>query len=240
MNSLPALSKTVMPLAAKYRFELSRSKVFDDDELVPLANLPAVILELEQACEPAPEETARKATALLVGGYPNAKPHDPEIYVEAMARQLAEYPADVLAETVRRCHRELKFLPAIAEVVEIADSLIKDRRHALKTAQIHHRMHDCQLSAEREREAAERHDRALSDDPSSVDAARAAWNTAIAEMRQELDKTARLIIGRALSEWRGREAVLGHLLGRSHDDAVAEARAIIVRLVSHLPMLGDG
>jgi hypothetical protein len=53
---------------------------------------------------------------------------DPERFGEAMAIELAEYPADILKEAVRQARRTLDWFPSIKEMVAICDQLIKPRR----------------------------------------------------------------------------------------------------------------
>ena len=53
---------------------------------------------------------------------------DPEKFGEAMAIELAEYPADILTEAIRHARRTLDWFPSIKEMIAICDQLIGPRR----------------------------------------------------------------------------------------------------------------
>jgi hypothetical protein len=53
---------------------------------------------------------------------------DPEKFGEAMAVELAEYPADILKEAIRHARRTLDWFPSIKEMIAICDQLIEPRR----------------------------------------------------------------------------------------------------------------
>ncbi len=53
---------------------------------------------------------------------------DPEKFGEAMAIELAEYPADILKEAIRHARRNLDWFPSIKEMIAICDQLIEPRR----------------------------------------------------------------------------------------------------------------
>lgn len=62
---------------------------------------------------------AAERAKLLIGGYPNARPHDPEVYAASVALLLASYPADVVrAATDPRDGLQSRhvFPPSLAEI----------------------------------------------------------------------------------------------------------------------------
>jgi hypothetical protein len=60
---------------------------------------------------------------------------DSAAYANAMASELAGYPADVLNEAVRRARRTLEWLPAIAQMTRICDHIIAERQYQLSIAE---------------------------------------------------------------------------------------------------------
>jgi hypothetical protein len=132
--SPPALSDLVL----EYRGALLHSRVEDRPTsrrgLVPRAVLPAVIRDLQLALRPASENELRMAVARLTTSYPTARPPSPEGYILALLEELSGYPADVVIAAVREVRRTVKFLPAVAEVVEAAEKHVRDRRRMLFAA----------------------------------------------------------------------------------------------------------
>jgi hypothetical protein len=98
-------------------------------ELVPLAALPGLQSEIEASLGPAQLYEVEMAVAAL--GASLKMPgtiEDPERFGEAMAIELAEYPADILTEAIRHARRTLDWFPSIKEMIAICDQLIGPRR----------------------------------------------------------------------------------------------------------------
>ena len=94
--------------------------------------------------KPAPLADIRKAVAVLVASFKiPSNLEDPPMLPRLMINDLAMYPADILDEAIRRARRMFKWLPSIAEMVEICDQLVGERRSWLHTAdqmmEEHHR-----------------------------------------------------------------------------------------------------
>jgi len=64
--------------------------------------------------------------------YPQRGPALADVYIHALAAELENYPPDILRETVSIARRTLRFLPSIAEIIEIADRLMGERQRMLK------------------------------------------------------------------------------------------------------------
>jgi hypothetical protein len=108
---------------------------------------------IEASLKPAPLADIRKAVAVLVASFKiPSNLEDPPMFTRLMINDLAIYAADILDEAIRRARRTFKWLPSIAEMVEICDQLVGERRSWLRTAD--------QMMGEhhRRREKAERED----------------------------------------------------------------------------------
>lgn len=82
-----------------------------------------------------PADAARAATRLL-GSYAHMKPADPEVFIEAVARLLHEYPLGVVRECIDPVHgiaRKLKFL-SIAELSDWLDERLEYYRLVAATS----------------------------------------------------------------------------------------------------------
>ena len=98
-------------------------------ELVPLAALPGLQSDIEASLGPAQLYEVEMAVAAL--GASLKMPgtiEDPERFGEAMAIELAGYPADILTEAIRHARRTLDWFPSIKEMIAICDQLIGPRR----------------------------------------------------------------------------------------------------------------
>jgi hypothetical protein len=78
---------------------------------------------------PAPRAEVAAAVMVLAGSFKlGSQVEDPEIFVSAMIEELSDYPADILETAVRAARRGLRCLPASADMVEICDALMAERR----------------------------------------------------------------------------------------------------------------
>lgn len=123
--------------------------------LLPEAQLPAVIAGIEKSLVPVGRgDRADFWTKAIISAYPRVPDmFSPEGYIIAVSTVLAELPDDLARETVDRVTRKLKFMPTRAEVAEVAEGLLRERRAALwrakKMAEEHERRRA--EAAERER-----------------------------------------------------------------------------------------
>jgi hypothetical protein len=72
-----------------------------------------------------PAATPTEAAMLvrrLLGAYPAANVHDPQIYIAALTAALCRYPPDVGMAAVTAITRACKFIPAVAEVCAECDA----------------------------------------------------------------------------------------------------------------------
>jgi hypothetical protein len=98
-------------------------------ELVPLVALPGLQWEIEASLGPAQLcEVEMTVAALGAALKMPGTIEDPERFGEAMAIELAEYPADILKEAIRHARRNLDWFPSIKEMIAICDQLIEPRR----------------------------------------------------------------------------------------------------------------
>jgi hypothetical protein len=99
---------------------------------------------IDASLRPAPLEEIRKAVAVIVASFKiPSNLEDPPTFTRLMINDLAMYPADILGEAISHARRTFKWLPSIAEMVEICDQLLGKRRSLLCTAdrmmEEHHR-----------------------------------------------------------------------------------------------------
>lgn len=120
--------------------------------------------ELTEANEPVPLPALQQAIKRMVGSYPQAGPADPRAYILAAAEHLSEYPADVVAAACREVVRTCRFLPSVAELVEIAEEKVSRRRRALRHLEL--------VGAERDRRQRE------AEETAAREAENAAWRAA--------------------------------------------------------------
>jgi len=116
---------------------LTDERPLEISSLVPFSRLPAVIGDLEQLTAPASPTIVREEVAKLLGAFAsvmrNVAQFDVQIMALGLQEDLAPYPPDILATTVRRARREIRFLTNAA-VVSIADGYLGQRRYALRRA----------------------------------------------------------------------------------------------------------
>jgi hypothetical protein len=135
----------------RHLFEPS-GEIGEHSQLIAPDHLSMLRESIDASLKPAPLVDIRKAVAVLVASFKiPSNLEDPPMFTRLMINDLAIYPADILDEAIRRARRTFKWLPSIAEMVEICDQLVGERRSWLRTAdqmmEEHHRRKD---KAERE------------------------------------------------------------------------------------------
>lgn len=148
-DNLPALARPALPAsptptldASPYRWLTVEAP--DRHSRLPTVNEETALRrELVAANAPIALDDLERAVARLVASYPQRGPADVRGYVLAVAEHLGEYPVDVVEATCREIVRNCKFLPTVAELVEIAEPRVERRRFALRAVQM--------ITAERER-----------------------------------------------------------------------------------------
>ncbi len=80
------------------------------------------------------EKGIRRQVGLMLGAFPNARPHDPEIYVTSLIYDALDLrlPDAVVAQTCQLIRRTQKFVPAVSEFLETANGVWARWRHALR------------------------------------------------------------------------------------------------------------
>jgi hypothetical protein len=127
-------------------------------ELVPLVALTQLRSEIEAALRPAERREVEIAVAALAASLKMPPTiEDPAKFGEAMAIELAGYPADIFAEAISRARRTLDWFPSIKEMLAICDELIAPRLRQLDAVSAmemeHQRLQGEADRAEREAEA---------------------------------------------------------------------------------------
>ncbi|WPZ33123.1 hypothetical protein T8K17_17995 [Thalassobaculum sp. OXR-137] len=100
--------------------------------LPTLAEEDEIRRDLVAATEPVEVSELERAIARLVAAYPQRGAADIRGYVIGLAEHLAGFPADVVARACWEIVHAKAFLPAVAEVVALAESYAGPRRHALR------------------------------------------------------------------------------------------------------------
>lgn len=132
-----ALIQTLLPFTGPLQ-ELSRDRVSDDgqfdteligyrirpdaeislvQEIVAAANLPA-----------SPKQIGKELAKIRAAGLSNRHGNDLEAWTAVMLEDLAEFPAAVVLEALRRWRRREKFLPTVAEIREDCHWIGRKRR----------------------------------------------------------------------------------------------------------------
>jgi hypothetical protein len=141
-------------LVEQYRNLLS----FEYVERVPPEHLPTLLKAIDASLRPASPEDVSKAVAVLVASFKiPGNLEDPPTFTRLMKNDLAVYPFDILDEAIKRARRTFKWLPSIAEMIEICDELMgarKSNRDAVGWIISQRRLHE-----EQRREQAERANR---------------------------------------------------------------------------------
>jgi hypothetical protein len=105
-------------------------------KLIPPDHLSMLREVIDASLRPAPLADVGKAVAVLVGSFKvPGNLEDPPTFTRLMISDLATYPGDILDEASRRARRTFKWLPSIAEMVEICDELLLERRKTLLTVE---------------------------------------------------------------------------------------------------------
>lgn len=142
---------TASPLLTRYGRALSNlggfPATFDSSNtLIPAEDLPGLIGEIEATLRPATKRQVAETIALIAGAWPHAHQKAEEgalmLFVHQLEEDLAEFPADILHETVRVLRRTLRFPPAISEIYEAATMLVDNRRTKLRAARNHQNEHE--------------------------------------------------------------------------------------------------
>jgi hypothetical protein len=121
--------------------------------LVPQDQLPALLNELAASLVPATRNEVAKAVTVLCGCFKIANVvESPGTFAKAMIDELADYPASVLDESISQARRTIKWLPSIAEMVEICDALVAKRRLELRFANRMDMEHERRRQQEEEQE----------------------------------------------------------------------------------------
>jgi hypothetical protein len=114
----------ITPYLRRYGPDSSFREEDQDAKLVPKDELPNLIAEIEQRLAPAKPSDVAKAVAMLFASFKIGDVvQDPKVFGQLMREELAEFPADVLQEAVRQARRTLKWLPSIAEMIDICSNL---------------------------------------------------------------------------------------------------------------------
>jgi hypothetical protein len=120
-------------LLMQYRHLLDSDQHF---EFIPLDHLEMLREVIDASLRPARLADVGKAVALLVASYKiPGNLEDRPTFTMMMISDLATYPVDILDKASRRARRTIKWLPSIAEMVEICDDLVAARRQTLLTVE---------------------------------------------------------------------------------------------------------
>jgi hypothetical protein len=132
-------------LLERYRYLLALpGDINQHSQLIEPDHLAILREAIDANLRPAPLEKIRKAVALIVASFKiPSNLEDPPTFTRLMINDLAVYPADILNKAISHARRTFKWLPSIAEIVEICDQLVDERRSWLRTVdrmmEEHHR-----------------------------------------------------------------------------------------------------
>lgn len=93
------------------------------------ASIPAVAQAAKALLAPIDRDLlVKRLTALGIVMAPNRSPADAQMWVRETARLLGDLPEDLLLTAIDECQKRLKFLPTVAEIRELADPFVEQRR----------------------------------------------------------------------------------------------------------------
>lgn len=127
--------------------------------LLPKAVLGAIIDEAQARVAEAKAEPlagfleATRAAQILVGSYPNVKPHEPLIYAKSLASIFQEYSYATAMRAVDMLTRTSKYLPTRAEILDACGACV-EKPDAKYWAALHLAERQLAEHAERERDTA--------------------------------------------------------------------------------------
>jgi hypothetical protein len=143
----------ITPYLRRYGPDSSFCEEDQDAKLVPKDELPSLVAEIEQRLAPAKPADVAKAVAMLFASFKVGDVlQDPKVFGQLMREELAEFPADVLEEGVRHARRTLKWLPSIAEMIEICAEIRAPLRQPLSVVQLMEKEYQRRAKREADRE----------------------------------------------------------------------------------------
>lgn len=142
-----ATAKPAMPTVDKHRRALAPfvdanggvqiADVHAATQLIPIADLTAIIGELESALSLCSDATALVFAKQLIGQYRIKDVVDPKTYINGVAAKFQKFPPDICAKIIDVVTDRLKFPPAPADVVEAGQQFLREREAVLRSARQH-------------------------------------------------------------------------------------------------------
>jgi hypothetical protein len=101
-------------------------------QLIPLDHLLSLREAIEASLRPAAWPVIVKAVGVLVASFKvGSVLQDKSAFTQLMMTELAAYPEDILDQAITQARRTIKWLPSIAEMIELCDGLVGERRRRL-------------------------------------------------------------------------------------------------------------
>jgi hypothetical protein len=101
-------------------------------QLMPLDRLLSVREVIEASLRPAGPADIAKAVAVLFASFKvGAVLEDRPTFARLMIVELAAYPLDIVDQAITQARRTIKWLPSIAEMIELCNQLVGERRRRL-------------------------------------------------------------------------------------------------------------
>lgn len=112
---------------------LLRREPREGDALPTPAEEATLRRDVEASLRPVTSDALRRHIGAMVSAFPQQGPTGNWAgYQLALAQHLSGYPDDVAAAACQQIVRQSRFLPAVSEVLEIAERLVEPRRQALR------------------------------------------------------------------------------------------------------------
>lgn len=148
MNAITAIAKPAAPVSRMYASMLTRHDGWTPEplavnaKLIPPDACRAIVAEMTAALDGMAATQASAMARKLMGAYPNRSVNDPETFAEFAALAFARCPPDLGVTVIDRLTDRLKFLPTKADIAEEVNAATRDRRTALRVAQMHAEAHE--------------------------------------------------------------------------------------------------
>jgi hypothetical protein len=105
---------------------------YSQRQLLPLDQLLRLREEIEASLQPVGRPVIAKAVAVLWASFKVGEVLEDRVaFTKVMIHELATYPPDIVEQALSQARRTIKWLPSIAEMIEICDQLVGERRRQL-------------------------------------------------------------------------------------------------------------
>lgn len=154
-TELVEIPKPITPATRRHRIVLEAAKldgnalaISSNTPLIPIEDCNSVVAEMTAALKGMLADFANDLAEDILGGFPSARPDNPDAYLRSIVIALQECPADLHREIYKAVtlRRDSSFPPVAGEVTAAIMFLTRQRRAAMAVAQAHLKEHEARAS----------------------------------------------------------------------------------------------